>query len=145
MAGNRVFVAIGEHRKAFTDELIGGMNELLDIGVKELAVADQFELHPIRFESFACQLGGQNGVPCGDASGGVRQQPVSAAENVHQALGIALQADPADRGGDQFRAARFEAIEHHLLVRITSRADDQPGGERGAGNGKRVGHRNCPA
>src|SRR5262249_53941853 len=70
----------------------------------------------------------------------IGQQPITAAKNVNQTLGITLQADPADRGRDQFRPARFEAIEHDLLVRISSRADDQPGGERRARNYKRIIH-----
>src|SRR5262249_57942672 len=112
----------------------------VDWGETGFGVAVQLQLDPVRFESLTRQLGGKNGGACGDAPRSIGQQPITAAKNVNQTLGITLQADPADRGRDQFRSARFEAIEHDLLVRISSRADDQPGGERRARNYKRIIH-----
>ena len=77
LAGDRIVVAIGQHDKALAHQFVGGMHELLDIGVERLAVADQFELDPVGLQRLARQFGGQDRVARGDAAGGVGQQPAA--------------------------------------------------------------------
>ena len=139
LAGDRVLVAIGQHGKALAHQLVGGAHQLLDIGVEGLAVADQLELDPVGLQRLARQLGGQDRVARGDAARGVGQDAVAVAEQIDEAFGIAVEADPADRDGDQLGAARLQRIEQHLLVRVAGGADEQPRVQLGAGDDQRVG------
>src|SRR5439155_15452769 len=137
---HRVFIAIRENGEPAADQLLGRANELFDIGIEGLAVADQLELYPISLQRFARELGGQDSIAHSSAAGGVRQEPIAAPEQVYQALGVTLEADAPDRDRDDLGPARLKAVEQYLLVWITGSADEKPRRERSAGDYQRVGH-----
>src|SRR4029077_176429 len=87
------------------------------------------------------ELGGQNSIAHCGAAGGVRQQPKAAPEQVHQALGVTLEADAPDRDRDDLGSARLEAVEQYLLVWITGGADEKPRRKGSVGDYQGVGHR----
>ena len=119
----------------------GRPHELFDVGIEQLAIADDLELDPVGVERLARQLGGEHGVLGRLAARGVGQEVHLAAEEIDQALVVAGEADAADRGGDHLRAARGDRVEHHLTVGIAGRAEEQPRGEAAAGNDEGLRHR----
>jgi hypothetical protein len=120
-------------------------HQLLDIGVERLAVADQLELDPIGLQRLTRQLGGKNRVARRHAARGVGQQPAARAQHVDQTAAVGIEADPADRHRHQLGSARFQRVEHDLLVRVPGGADKQPRLERRAGDQERVvGHVRYP-
>jgi hypothetical protein len=114
----------GRTMKPFPTSSPGRLQELLDVRVERLALANHFELDPIGLERLPGQLGGQHGIACGRAARCVGQKSVTLAEQIDQALRVAREVDAADRGGHQLSAARLDRIQQDLLVGIARRSDD---------------------
>src|SRR5262249_45062109 len=139
-ADHRILGAIGQHHEALRHQRLGGANELLGVGIEELAVADHLDLDPVRFQRLARELGREDRVLRGLAARRVGQEMDVLGDEIDQALVIARKADPSDRGGRHLAAARLERIEHQLAVGITGGAEEQARAKLAAGNHKRIGH-----
>jgi hypothetical protein len=86
------------------------------------------------------RLGGQHRISCGRAASRVRQEPVTLAEQIDQAFGVAREVDAADRGGYKLRAARLERIQQHLLVRVARGSGNEARCKALAGEYQRLRH-----
>src|SRR6266540_1913586 len=70
-ADDGILRAIGQHGETLRNQHFCCAHELLGIGIEQLAVADHFELDPVRLERFAREFGGENRVRRRLAAGGV--------------------------------------------------------------------------
>src|SRR5262249_45003852 len=139
-ADHRILGAIGQHHEPLRNQRLGGPNELRGIGIEQLAIADHLDLQPVRLQSHARELGGEDRILSGLAARGVGQEMDVLGDQVDEALVVTSKADAADRGSRHLAAARLERLEHHLAVGITRGAEKQARSKLAAGNHKRIGH-----
>ncbi len=70
-----VVVGIGQDHEALVAQLFGGVEQFHGIGEQGVLVPDHLELHPVRVERLAGELGGEDGFGGGEAAGRVGQHP----------------------------------------------------------------------
>ena len=98
-------------------------------------------LDPVGEADLAAKARGANGFVGGVAAGGVGQQKIFLGiDVVEQRFLAAVEVDAADGDGDHLGAAGFEGARSFLEGFVFSRADDQAGAERAAGNEEGIGH-----
>src|SRR5690606_4540839 len=110
----------------------GGAEELLDVRVERLVVADDLELDEVGLEGLAGELGGEDGLAGGVAAGRVRQEVVAArAEEPEEALAAGVpEVEAADRDRGERGAGGLQRVEHHLRARVPARPDEHAARER---------------
>src|SRR5215467_7180476 len=111
-ADDRILGAIGQHHKAIRDQRLCRADELLRVGIEQLAVADHLDLDPVRFQRLARKLGGEDRVLRGLATCRVGQEMDLLGNEIDEALVVTGKADPSDRSGRHFAAAGSERIKH---------------------------------
>ena len=127
--------------KPSLDQHARGFERGLHVGVKRGLVADHFEFDPVGKADFAAQARGADGFVGGVAAGGVGQQEIFLGiDVVEQRFLAAVEVDAADGDGDHLGAAGLEGARSFLEGFVFSRANDQAGAERTAGDMKGVSH-----
>ena len=76
LANHRIVGAIGQHDKTVIDEVTCRLDELGHVGVKRLAVADHFQLEPLRIERLTGKFSGPDRVARRFASCRIGQEAV---------------------------------------------------------------------
>ena len=137
----RVVGGVGEDLEAAGHELLGGVEELHDVGQQRVLVRDDLELDPVGLEGLPAELGGQQRVPGGVAPGGVGQDPDVIALQQREE-GVALAGGVAAQGhGGQLGAGGQQRLLQGVQRAQAAGAHDQPGAQLDAVEHERVGVR----
>jgi hypothetical protein len=128
----RVVRRVDEDVEALMDELLRRLERADGIGQERLRIAEDLELHELRREKLARELGGADRGLRVEAAGRVREDRVAGSVEVveERRAGIRVEVHAADGDGDAARSAREERLFHELEGGVLARPDEQPRFER---------------
>ena len=126
---------VGHHDEAVLDKLLGGLQRFDRIGKQIARIGMYLQLHPVRSERLAGQLGSENRLAGVAHARGIGQQ--THAPGIQMAQDIVLrifQLDALQRDGHQLAPAGPDGLAHQSARRELAGSDEQPRREAFVGN-----------
>ena len=141
LAQHQVFGAVGQHLKAFLDEVLGRAHQVQRVGLQGVVVADQFQLDPRGVEHFAGHLGGGDGFLGAVAARGIgKHGHIELAQQLPEAGATFgwVAALAAQRGGDHGGLGAFDGGLKHSRRGVPGGPQQQAAGEGVAVKDQRI-------
>ncbi|MCY1213780.1 hypothetical protein D9M72_255770 [compost metagenome] len=121
-----VVIGVGEHLEPAVNQLLGGIHQLHGVRQQGVFVGDHFKLHPVSLQRLPRQFRRHHGVPCGEATGGVGQDPDVVVHQELEERACFGRRVAAHGHGGQFRSGRDQGGPQPIEAGGTAGTHDQP-------------------